>query len=280
MATSCFRKLSPARGWLLLLLAALALSACQTTPRRVFDPGAGIPFEYEEGLILVEVDAGRHVLHFAVDTGAGSTVLSAQAAWKLRLKGGDEVPVYGVGTRGVARRVSGFDGSLGGIPLRSELFALNLRRKEGRRPLDGLIGQDFFKGRIVEIDYAARRLFIRDHPPSTASAVVLPIRYRHDAMCVPVGVNDRKPEWTRLDTGCVTALEWGLGIGRDHVTSGARRDMAAVVNLGRDRHEGVLIGWHPQRLFPEEAGLLGNGLLSHYRVTIDEPRMRLILTRP
>ncbi len=265
--------------WFLFALFALGLSGCQTTPRRVFDPRAGIPFEYENGLIWVEVDAGRKVLHFVVDTGAGSTVLSPQAAWKLRLKGGEEVPVYGVSTQGVALRVSGFEGSLGGIPLKRDLFAVNLRQIKGKRPLDGLIGQDFFKGRVVEIDYVARRLFIRDQPPSTASSVVLPIRYRHDTMCVPVGVNDRKPEWTRLDTGCVTGLEWGLGIGRDHVTSGKRRDMAAVVNLGSDRHEGVLIGWHPQRLFADEAGLLGNGLLSRYRVTIDEPRMRLILTR-
>ena len=39
----------------------------------------------------------------------------------------------------------------------------------------------------------------------------------------------------------------------------------------------IEIGVHPQQIFSGERGLLGNGLLSQFRVTIDSPGRRLIL---
>lgn len=264
-----------------LALFLAALCGCQSP--RVFDPAAGIPFELHEGLIRVEVDAGRKVLHFMVDTGAGSTVLNHATARRLRLRHGETVPVYGVRALGTAYRVSGFRATMAGVPLRSDLYALPLRRPRGaeKTPLDGLIGQDFFADRIVEIDYAARRIHLRPAPPARPGLIVLPMRRMHDTLCVPVSVNGLGPEWTRLDTGCVTALEWSAPVaapGSEKARPPMRREVVATVGLGAGRHEGVLIGLHPKPIFHDEAGLLGSGLLTRYRrVTIDSRGMKLYL---
>jgi len=39
----------------------------------------------------------------------------------------------------------------------------------------------------------------------------------------------------------------------------------------------VKVNLHAQSIFPPEAGLLGNGVLSRYRVTIDGRRLLLLL---
>lgn len=275
---------SPASLFPLTLCLALFLAllgGCQSP--RVFDPAAGVPFELRDGLIRVEVDAGRKVLHFMVDTGAGSTVLNQATARRLHLRHGETVPVYGVRAVGEAYRVSGFRASVAGVPLRPDLYALPLRRPRGaeKEPLDGLIGQDFFEERIVEIDYAARRIHLRSTPPAVGRGSVLPMRRMHDTLCIPVSVNGLPPQWTRLDTGCLTPLEWSGPVaasGAEKPRLPVRRDAVADVRLGSQTHERVLIGLHPKAIFADEAGLLGSGLLTRYRrVTIDSRGMKLYL---
>ena len=51
------------------------------------------------------------------------------------------------------------------------------------------------------------------------------------------------------------------------------------VQIGRQRFTPVKAGFHKEEIFPGEAGLLGNALLSKFRVTIDEPRSRVIFER-
>ncbi len=236
-----------------------------------------IPFEWENGLIWVKVSAKGKRLNFVVDSGAGATVLHFDTVQRLRLKVGDPCPLYGAGVNGVAYRISDFEGSLHGIPLEREVFAVPLRRLKGRgwkfRKMDGLIGQDFFRNRIIEIDYKNRRLVILEKA-GNRRGVRLPLRYEKDAMCVPVKVNGSEPRWTRLDTGCVSALEWVEG------REAKRTEVEAEVHLGANRCSGVQVGLHGKPLFPGEAGLLGNGLLSIYRVTIDARAMQVWLEKP
>ena len=49
--------------------------------------------------------------------------------------------------------------------------------------------------------------------------------------------------------------------------------------LGSERLSAVQTGVHQQPLFSGEAGLLGNGLLSQFRVTVDAGKSRLLLDR-
>ena len=115
----------------------------------------------------------------------------------------------------------------------------------------------------------------------------LPLQLRPCGMRVPITVNGHNRQWVRLDTGCATALQW--------VTSDVRpeqcgRKMAiglveisipqAVTTVGIGEHEfgHVPTGLHESAIFPGEAGLLGNGLLSRFStVTIDAKAGRVIL---
>jgi len=92
----------------------------------------------------------------------------------------------------------------------------------------------------------------------------------------------------RLDTGCESALEWAPGKAMANRDPGARdvsiglssasiRYIHADVQLGSHKLRGVEIGVHPQQIFSGERGLLGNGVLSQFRVTIDTPGRRVIL---
>ena len=51
------------------------------------------------------------------------------------------------------------------------------------------------------------------------------------------------------------------------------------VLLGSEHFSPVKTGVHQQPIFSGEAGLLGNGLLSQFRVTVDAGKSRLLLNR-
>ena len=245
-----------------------------------------IPFDYEDNLIWVKVDVSGKTLDFILDSGAGATFLSTRGAHRLGLKLGPTHIVKGVERLTPAADVGDLRASLGGVPLMRKMYALDLQehrrrdRSRGRQP-DGLVGQDFFRNRVVEIDYKARRVRILDNAEPSESAATLPIRFHGDAMCVPVSVNGLPPKWTRLDTGCVTALEWGAEVLNPKVYPNASTGLvfSTMVRLGNQWVLDVNVNLHAKPIFPLEAGLLGNGLLSRYRVIIDGKNLQLILER-
>ncbi len=233
-----------------------------------------VPFVVENGLMWVKVEVPRgKPLDFMVDTGAGATVLDLGVLRRLRLERGEAVPVHGVGRKGVAFLVSDFQAKVGGVPLASEVYALGLRKRRGKevRRIHGVLGLDFFRGRVVRFDFERGMLEVLPKAPRPGpGAVVLPLSERHDALGVPVSVNGSPALWTRLDTGCNSALEWTGSAGA------GRGEAEAEVRLG-GRHLRVPVGFHPEPFFPQEAGLLGCGLLSRFRVTVDGVGMRLVL---
>lgn len=246
---------------------------------------ASFPFEFSNGLIWVKVSTAGPTLNFVLDSGAGSTVLSLRAARRLGVELGSPVAIQAVNGRTTAYRADAFAGSVGGVPIKREIFALELRTvgKTCRRPIDGLIGQDFFRDRVVRINFKTRRICLLDKADVDSCCAVLPLRYHRDAMCVPVGVNGLKPEWTRLDTGCDSALEWAADF---RSTRGGEKRPAPVggktgteVQMGSERIAGIKTGIHKQPIFLGEAGLLGSGLLSRYCVTVDARKMQLLLQR-
>lgn len=252
-----------------------------------------IPFAYEEGLIFLKIHvAGENApLNFVVDSGAGASVLDVEAARKLKLQFGRRETVQGVEGRCVAFRMKGLNAKVAGIPVARSMLALDLSpvsRSCGKR-IDGLLGADFFNKRIVQIDFAAQkiRLVERGEVPSN-SAQIVPLAKRNDALCVQIGVNGNAPQWMRLDTGCSSALEWvsGRPWARSSGTAatiaaaaGSKRSIYADVTIGSERFTDVKTGLHDKPLFSGEAGLLGNGLLSRFLVTVDAGKEQLLLTR-
>jgi len=268
------------------IFAVLFLNACVTIAA-----DNEIAFEYREGLLWVKatVPQSSDHLNLLLDTGAGVSVLNTATAERLKLKLGCPVNVRGVENTFTGHRLKDVKVIAGGIQLPSPYLAVDLQNLSSScaQPVDGLLGADFFCGRIVQIDFEAHKIRIVAPQPESGVAGLVPIQLRPCGMCVPIRVNGRKSQWVRLDTGCASALQW--------VTSKVRREdcmpktaiglaelsipqTETTVQLGGEEFKNVPTGLHEKPIFQGEAGLLGNGILSRFAsITIDAKSRRLIL---
>lgn len=128
-----------------------------------FVPSAALetPLVLPKGLPIVELPAnGRKPLRFIVDTGAGRSVVDAKAAERLKLTVGGTIDAQGSGGSAQARTFTNFEVWIGGerAPLPAIGLDLSPIASMIGSPFEGILGYEFFKGRIVEIDYASKRL--------------------------------------------------------------------------------------------------------------------------
>jgi hypothetical protein len=271
----------------LLFIAALAAPA-------VAAPLPEIPFRFTDGFICIEARVAQSAepLNLLLDSGAGASVLSLRAARRLKLKLGPAESVLGVGSETVAYRLDPVCTIAGTVALPAIPLAADLSTADElcSRPVDGLIGVDFFKDRVVQIDYARHCLrLLGPRFPATTAAERLPLKLQNGILCVPVRVNDSRPRWTRFDTGCNDPLHWVIprsqepaahpGVSLGFVTN--PNDTALItVALGSRSLDKVKASLHGRPLFPGEAGLLGNGILSRFTVTVDWPHRQVLLDEP
>jgi len=248
-----------------------------------------IPFTFTDGFIRVEahVSQSAEPLYLLLDSGAGASVLSLRTAQRLHLPLGKTQSVRGVGVEAAARHLDGVEAAANGVTLSPIPLAVDLSSADQlcSRPVDGLIGVSFFKNRVVQIDYIHHVLRITPAAPVSV-AERLPVKMLNGILCVPVGVNDSKARWTRLDTGCNDSLHWVIprpGSHGDHnaVSIGFVTDTSDTsltsVSLGKRALHPVKTALHSTPLFPGEAGLLGNGILSQFTVTVDWPNRQVLL---
>lgn len=237
--------------------------------------GSVIPFEYRDGLIWVKVSADPNAapLNFVLDSGAGASVLNLQTARRLGVKLGRQEKVRRVGAGSAAWRASGFHANVAGVPVSESPLALDLSETSEAcsRPIDGLLGEDFFRGRIVEINFKARCIRLLDKTDYSQCCADMPLKLQDAAMCVQLSVDGSAPKWTRLDTGCDDSLHWVADTGGGYTRTS--------LQLGKERITNVRTTLHRSPIFPSEAGLLGNEVLSNYRVTFDGINRRLLLAR-
>lgn len=238
-----------------------------------------VPFEYRDGLIWVKVSTlageGREParLHFLLDSGAATSVLNLDTARRLGVPLGRREKVRLVGASASAYRVKDFKAQVAGIAVSETPLALDLSETSAlcSRYIDGLLGEDFFRGRIVEIDYRALCIRVLDKADASGVCAVMPMKSQRGVMLVPLSVNGSVLRWTRLDTGCDAGLHW--------VAEARSGDVRTSLQMGRERLTNVKTTLHRLPLFPAEAGLLGNEVLSNYRVTFDGVNGRLLLAR-
>jgi hypothetical protein len=171
-----------------------------------------IRFRYQDGLIWLKVDLpGRtESLNFILDSGAGISLLDLDRVRAIGMKVGNPEPVQGVNGRAIAYRVDNFQAVAGGIPLPRSVLAINLQKisQSCHQSIDGILGLDFFRGRIVQIDFAAGRVrLLQQRGLNLAGCEILPIKRCNDAFCVPVRVAETRAQWMRLDTGCDSCLD-------------------------------------------------------------------------
>ena len=250
-----------------------------------------IPIEYSEGLIWIKatVAKGSEPLNLLLDTGAGASALNTTAAERLGLKPGRRICARGVETTLTGYSVKPVALTSAGFEIPGPSMAVNLQKLSDScsRPIDGLLGADFFRGRIVQIDFDACKLrILRDTVPLHSEGK-MPLQFRPCGIRVLISVNHGKPEWVRLDTGCASALQWVTtkvraedcdrkpAIGLSEVSI---PQTETTVQLGSSQFENVPTGLHKSPIFQGESGLLGNGLLCRFaRITIDARAGSLVL---
>jgi hypothetical protein len=240
--------------------------------------------------IKVAVDGRAEPLNFLLDSGAGASVIDLSSARRIGLKLGERQTALGVDGRASAFRVNGFSARVqgAGIALASNPLAMDLSGPSRfcSRHVDGLIGMDFFRDHIVRIDFGRQSIcLLRRDEVIPAGCEIVPLTGRNDTLCARISVDGSAAEWLRLDTGCDGALEWvvsgdkarKLGVTTVGVNSDSVRDIQTEVQWGALHLNAVKTGLHLRPMFAGEAGLIGNGMLSRFVVTIDAAQRRCLL---
>jgi hypothetical protein len=155
--------------------------------------------------------------------------------------------------------------------------------------VDGLIGKDFFNGRIVQVDFVAQKIRLLNTDNAPVKSETFPLENRRCGLCVMASVDGSKPQRLRLDTGCATALQWvTTKVQPERCTSKVAIGLAQLtipqtqttVTLAGHTFRDVPTGLHREAIFDGEKGLLGNGLLSRFEtVTIDSRAGRMSFGR-
>jgi hypothetical protein len=280
------------RTWTVSLFAAVAFHvSARATPS-----ATEVPFEYRDGLIWVQVQMREspRPLNFLLDSGAGVSVINLPTLQRIGRLRGRRISVRGVSSTTTGywpQRLTAIEGTL---PLAKDFLAVDLSdlSRACKRTVDGLVGSDFFRSHVVQIDFAAKRIRLlgsTETPAPSPNRVELPLETQGAALCVPIRINNGGVQWVRLDTGCASDLHWVTRA----VSPEACKPQVSValttlivpvtrttVQLGGVKFEGVPVGVHERAIFPGEAGLLGNGLLSRFRsITVDVRAARLSLEK-
>jgi hypothetical protein len=168
------------------LLLGLLLSTGVGTSGSVRDQRSGpivIPFELATRHILVKVTVNRsRPLTFILDTGAGSAIMRLDVAKELGLRLEGDVNIGGAGEGSQSGKlVRGATWSLVGLDGFSQPVTMALPFTEAQaamgRDIDGIVGGEFIRQFVVEIDYQARQMTL--HRPAS-------FEYKGDGQAIPL----------------------------------------------------------------------------------------------
>jgi hypothetical protein len=241
-----------------------------------------IPFRFSEGLIWVDVKVPQSssTLNFLVDTGAGMTVINSTVARRLGLPPGSPATVSAVGVTLTGQYQEMAGATVGDIELSRNVLGLDLDQlsRSCESPVDGLLGMDFFRKRVTEIDFVNQQIRVVTKPNPVAHSEHVRLQFRACGIRVPIRVEGHAEQWVRLDTGCATPLQWVNSDVKESCEHKLAVGLAQLsipqtttsLQIAGHRFEAVPTGLHQAPIFPGEAGLLGTGLLSRFStITID-----------
>jgi predicted aspartyl protease len=272
-------------GLFVFLLAALSVSRADT----LHFPNQ-FPFHYTDGLLCVNVELlpGKEQLRFLVDSGASTSILNLAAAQKVGIKLGKKTTIIGTKATTDAHWSPQLAVNIGDGTITQKFLIADLQAISGMgEKVDGLIGADFFAGRVVEINFVSETIrVLNNRPLETQSWIPLKIT-SEGTFLIAARVNRNPSQWFRLDTGCSSSLHWTpccAGLTRHSPeTSIALATRAVRQTFSSFETGGVVLQAVPTALqstplFGGEAGLVGNGLLSRFgSIVIDGKSARLFL---
>ncbi len=157
--------------WLLLTSAPISASPAMLSR----EGEVRLPFEHYYGLIFLSVRVnGSEPMSFVFDTGASLTLINEQSAARLGLKLRGQRRISGAaGGNGVinlayAKGVAIDLGDARFAPDQVGVTSLALPEKFFGHPMDGILGGDFIRRYVIEIDYAGKALTL--YEPKTYHA--------------------------------------------------------------------------------------------------------------
>jgi len=247
-----------------VLFFAAALSGVQAASASLTE----FPFEFREGLLWIEVTVPQtnKPLNFLVDTGAGVSVINLSTARRIGLKLGWKVMVHGVESMLIGYWQERMTATVGDVELPRKYLSVDLEKfsRSCERPVDGLVGADFFRGRVVQIDFDAHKIRLLKPDKNRRSDEALPLQLRPCGMRVPISVDGQKQ--------CVRR-RMAIGLAELSIPQ-----VETTVGIAGHEFQKVPTGLHEAAIFPGECGLPGDGLLSRFStVTIDAKAGRVIL---
>ena len=269
-----------------------------------------IPFELYANVILVRARVnGSAPLWFLLDTGANGSLIDSRHARRLGLRRLGAVDIKGMGGSVAGSYMGGANFGLPGVRVFGrKVFSMPLSplfARFGRR-VDGVIGYDFFKLFVVEVDYAAKTINLYD-PRSyeykgAGEVVPFTLRDGHPYARVRLGFEgDRAVEGDfEIDTGSdgslavnrpfaerhrvlellpeASAAKTGAGAGGEtsYVESRVRE-----IGLGRFTFERPVVTFSRDTegsgADEKSDGQLGGEIFRRFKVVFDYPRGRMIL---
>ena len=184
-----------------------------------------IPFEYQKGVPYVQVvSTGKqlHPLRFILDTGASPTVFNHAITSSMNL---ERYAQNGICGDSPAMYVHQVHATCGGISLNHVALATSLTDISFGcgHWVDGLLGTDYFRNKIVTVDFKGHTLEIQEpESKSMVAALVdgIPFCDRHDSVFVTIQTpQSNRPLVFLLDTGSTRtfidsklAKNMGLGL--------------------------------------------------------------------
>lgn len=275
------------------------------------DAALGIPFELHDNHIYLRVGVNNsEPLLFILDTGASSVISRRRAEFlDLEIRRGERG--YGVGEDSVeAASVRGITLRLPGVTLSGQSAAVlpleNLQTSLGR-PVDGILGYNFFRRLVVEINYASRliNLYAPGGYRYKGGGERLPLIVDEDSGLIftraQVEPSNRAPlnGLFEIDSGGGHALILNrpfverhqlltpaqkahpVSVGGVVGSSSAVQGVIEGLRLGRARVENVGTFFSLARegmLASEEFdGSIGNDVLRRYKIVFDYSRRRMIV---
>jgi len=299
--------------WLLLTSAPISASPAMLSR----EGEVRLPFEHYYGLIFLSVRVnGSEPMSFMFDTGASLTIINEQSAARLglKLRGQRRIAEASVG-EGVmnlafAKGVAIDLGNARFAPDQVGVMSLALVEKFLGHPMDGILGGDFIRRYVCEIDYAGKALTL--YEPKTyhasiggANAETLALKMIGVYPCVSARLKlpgrEALDVLFGIDTGAAAAgglilnspfvkrhkliesmpnvfpgFTGGLN-GESQVVAGRVESLA----LGRTAVLNPIVGFSQATKgtlsWTKPNGLLGSEILLRFRVTLDYSRKQMRL---
>jgi hypothetical protein len=304
------------KSWLAFLVLVLSLTtaprATQTNSPAAAANTISIPFELVARHIVLKVRINNsRPLSFVFDTGDKVAIIDAARAKELGLNLQGQIKVGGAGSellngsfvKDTTWTLPGLEGFSQPVTL-----AIPLEKMAARfgHDFDGIIGSDFIKQFVVEIDYAARKLRLHDKDKFnySGSGESIPIEMDHqghpfiDAEVIPLGGVPIKGKFV-LDIGSGGGLSLHSPFVTEHSLINSKLKTIRAIGAGGAGGQSVgrigrvselKIGKfrisNPTTLFSEDkagafanesvAGNIGQRVASKFRLFLDYERSRII----